>query len=154
MRRTWPRPASIASAPTRRWRPRTERIAISVIATAATVVLACDEASGTTGAYAVIATIHHTDPAIVLLDGGRRDAGDNTGAPALHARERGWVDAVDLRMGEDAAPGRPRRRGAHARLCHVSDVPTFDADLYTFCEFPSIGTFTNERCETQRWVKG
>ncbi len=36
-------------------------IAISAIVTG-TVVLAYDEASGTTGAYAVTATIHHTDP--------------------------------------------------------------------------------------------
>ena len=74
------------------------QLAISAIVTG-TVVLAYDEASGTTGAYAITATIHHTDPAIVLLTLGGETL-ETTPKHPFYTRERGWVDAIDLRMGE------------------------------------------------------
>ena len=92
-------------------------IAISAIVTG-TLVLAYDEAMDTTGAYAVTATIHHTDPAIVLLTLGGETL-ETTPKHPFFTRERGWVDAIDLRMGEHV----PRLYGPDGVVQARSVVP-------------------------------
>jgi hypothetical protein len=92
-------------------------IAISAIITG-TLVLAYDEASGTTGAYAVTATIHHIDPTIVLLTVGGETL-ETTPKHPFFTRERGWVDSIGLHIGEHV----PRLNGPDGVVQARSVVP-------------------------------
>ncbi len=62
-------------------------------------VLAWDEETGRTGVYRVTDTMAHEDPVVVYLE---LDGEEITTTPEhpFYTRERGWVEAGELRLGE------------------------------------------------------